>query len=97
MRIAGRNVLDGFCATHSDARRWIENWLSHVESAEWRTPQDIKDQYRRASFLDGATIIFDVKGNNYRMEVTCAYRTGVVVVKWAGTHAEYDKRNQKRL
>lgn len=41
-------------------------------------------------------MIFNVKGNDYRLEVICEYRTGVVVVKWAGTHAEYDERNRKR-
>ena len=96
MRIAGRNLLDDFCTMHSDARRWIENWLSDVESAGWLRPQDIKDRYSSASFLAGNTVIFNVKGNDYRLEVTCAYRTGVVVVKWIGTHAEYDRRNHKR-
>lgn len=96
MRIAGRNLLEEFCARHSDARRWIEAWLSDTEAVTWASPQDIKDRYSSASFVAGNTVIFNVKGNDYRLEVTCAYRTGVVVVKWVGSHAEYDKRNRKR-
>lgn len=96
MKVVGRNVLDGFCAKHTDARRWIENWLSYTEEAKWTKPQDIKDRYSSASFLAGNTVIFNVKGNEYRLEVTCAYQASVVVVKWIGTHAEYDERNRKR-
>lgn len=96
MKIAGRNLLEGFCAKHTDARHWIENWLSDAEAATWAKPQDIKDRYSSTSFLAGNIVIFNVKGNEYRLEVTCAYQTSVVVVKWIGTHSEYDERNRKR-
>ena len=96
MKIAGRNLLDAFCAKHTDARGWIENWLSDTEAVTWAKPQDVKDRYASASFLAGNTIIFNGKGNDYRLEIVCAFKTGVVVVKWAGTHAEYDDRNRRR-
>jgi len=96
MKIAGRNLLEGFCTRHADARRWIEIWLSDAETATWTRPQDIKDRYSTASFLAGNTVIFNVKGNEYRLEITCAYQTGVVVVNWVGAHAEYEERNRKR-
>lgn len=96
MKVVGRDILDRFCAKHADARRWIENWLSDARDAAWARSQDIKDRYASASFLAANTVIFNVKGNDYRLEVICAYRTSVVVVKWAGTHAEYDERNRKR-
>ena len=96
MKIAGRNLLEGFCAKHTDARNWIENWLSDAEAAKWTKPQDIEDRYSFASFLAGNTVIFDVKGNEYRLVVTCAYHTGVVIAKWIGTHGEYDETNRKR-
>lgn len=96
MKIVGRSVLEGFCAKHIDARRWVDNWLSDTEEASWSKPQDIRQRYSSASFLAGNTVIFNVKGNEYRLEVTCAYQTRVIVVKWIGTHAEYDERNSKR-
>lgn len=96
MKIAGRNLLAEFCARHTDARRWIESWLSDVEGSTWGRPQDIRNRYASASFLAGNTVIFNVKGNEYRLEVTCAYQAHVVVVRWIGTHAEYDDRNRKR-
>jgi mRNA interferase HigB len=92
MRIVGRGKLDEFVGAHADARPWIENWIAETEAARWRTPQDIKDLYASASFLAGNVVMFNVKGNRYRLEVVVAYHTGTVVVRWMGTHAEYTKR-----
>ena len=92
MRIAGREKLDDFVRAHADVRAWIENWIADSEKAQWRTSRDIKNSYASASFLAGNVVIFNVKGNHYRLEVLVAYNTGVVVIRWAGTHAQYTKR-----
>ena len=92
MLIVGRAKVDEFVGVHADARPWIENWIFDTEKARWRTPQDIKALYASASFLAGNVVIFNIKGNRYRMEVGVAYNTGTVAVRWAGTHAEYTKR-----
>ena len=92
MRIAGRERLEDFVRAHADVRTWIENWIVDTESARWRTPRDIKNAYASASFLADNVVIFNVKVNRYRLEVLLAYNAGVVVVRWAGTHAEYTKR-----
>ncbi|MDB5902093.1 MAG: uncharacterized protein JWM26_971, partial [Betaproteobacteria bacterium] len=94
MRIVGRDKLDAFSAKHSDARSWLENWIADAELSDWDTPQDIKDRYSAASFLSGNVVIFNVKGNRYRLEVRVAYGTGTVVVRAIETHAEYS-RGQK--
>lgn len=96
MKLVGRNRLDEFCAARPDARDWIENWLADVEAATWTSPHHLKGRYPSASLLAGGVTIFNVKGNNYRLEVTIAYKTSTVVVLWIGTHAEYDARNKKR-
>ena len=92
MRITGREKLDDFVRVHADARLWIENWIADTEKARWRTPRDIKSSYASASFLASNVVIFNVKGNHYRLEVLVGYNTGVVVIRWAGTHAQYTKR-----
>lgn len=92
MLLVGRDRLDEFTKAHADARAWIENWIADVETARWRSTQDIKGSYSSASFLPDRVVIFNVKGNRYRLEVQVAYKTGIVVVRWAGTHAEYTKR-----
>ena len=92
MVIVGRDKLDKLKQKHADCRTWIDNWLSEVEEAQWTGPNDIKARYSSASFLADRMVIFNVKGNSYRVEVQVAYGTKVVAVRWAGTHAEYDKR-----
>ena len=96
MKLVGRNRLDEFCAKYPDARSWIDNWLADVETAAWTTPHFLKARYPSASFLGGGITIFNVRGNDYRLEVTVAYNTGTIVVLWTGTHAAYDERNKKR-
>jgi len=95
MRVVGRKTLARFCLRHADARNWVVAWLAETESGSWDTPQTIKDRYSSASFVGSNTVIFNVKGNAYRLEVQVAYRAGVVVVNWIGTHAAYDRRNAK--
>ena len=94
MRIVGRDKLAEFAGAHADARTWIEDWIAEAELSRWRTPKDIKDRYASASFLAGNVVIFNVKGNHYRLEVQVAYNGGIVVIRWVGTHAEYSKRAQ---
>ena len=96
MKILERERLERFCRKHTDARSWIEAWLAEVESSAWTTPQDIRRRYASASFPPEGVVIFNVKGNAYRLEVTVAYRTGVVLIDWIGTHHEYDERNKRR-
>ncbi|HEV7609819.1 MAG TPA: type II toxin-antitoxin system HigB family toxin [Steroidobacteraceae bacterium] len=70
--------------------------MAVAQSTIWCTPSDVKSSYATASFLAGGVVIFNVKGNSYRLETVIVYRIGVVVVAWAGTHAAYDARNRKR-
>lgn len=85
-----------FCSAHGEARKWIANWLSEAEAATWESPQAIKDRFPAASFLADKMVIFNVKGNAFRLEAVVAYRTGVVQISWAGTHAQYDRRQARR-
>ena len=92
MRVVGRNKLDAFAKKHGDARPWIAGWVAEVEEAQWKTPGEMKKLYPKASILsDGKGVIFDVKGNDYRMHVRIDFRQGVVLVVKLGTHAEYDR------
>lgn len=91
MRVVGRNRLQDFCDRHGDAAKWVSSWLSEVEDGSWNTPHDIKRRYRSASFLADNIVIWNVKGNRYRLVCRVAYKTKIVSIFWVGTHAEYDK------
>ena len=96
MRVVGRDLLDAFCARHADARGWIEAWLNEAEEMSWESPQDIKQRYATASFLAGNVVIFNVRGNRYRLEIQVSYQNGIAIICWAGTHRAYDERNRRR-
>lgn len=92
MKLVGREVIEEFILKHADPRGWVASWVAEVESANWSNPQEIRARYASASFLSDNTVIFDVKGNCYRLETRIAYKTSMVFVLWVGTHADYSKR-----
>ena len=96
MKLINRGLLINFVNKYSDAKGWIDNWISDVEASTWKKPQDVKNRYSAASIISNSRVIFNVKGNKYRLEVDIAYRTGVVFVKFIETHAQYSRRLKKR-
>jgi mRNA interferase HigB len=91
MRIVALKTLRDFWARHPDAEQPLRAWHDEVNRAQWRAPADIKQQFRSASILKGRRVVFNIKGNEYRLVAALAYNTGVVFVKFIGTHAEYDR------
>lgn len=91
VKLVGRDKLDGFARKHANSRGPIRAWVAEVEDAHWRSMKNIKNRYPSASILSESKVVFNLGGNNYRLEATVAFRTGIVVVNRIGTHAEYDK------
>ena len=92
MRILGLPLLEAFKRDHAASRGPLEAWQIDVERQNWKTPQDIKQRYRSADFLADNRVIFNIKGNAYRLVVMVRYQGGLVLVEWVGTHAEYSKK-----
>lgn len=92
MKLIGLARLHEFCIAHADCRKWVENWIADVRSSSWATPASIRTKYPSCSFLASNVVMFNVRGNEYRLETQIAYQTGVVAIRWIGTHAEYTKR-----
>ncbi len=90
MKVVGRRALDDFKRRHADARSHVDEWIRDVEEAEWQSPRDIKAKYVTASFLADNRVVFNLKGNSYRLDVKVSYENQVVLIKRIGTHAEYD-------
>lgn len=91
MRLIGRKILTDFCQSHADVRNQISAWVGFVEHSEWKTPEDIKARFASVSFLPNNRVIFNLKGNSYRLEAKINYKLKIVKVVRIGTHAEYDK------
>ena len=92
MKVLGRDKLTKFSQKHADAKSPLDAWFHEAEAAEWDTSHDIKSRYSSASFLADNQVIFNIKGNSYRLVVKVRYQNGLVVIEWVGTHAEYDKK-----
>lgn len=75
---------------HADAQQPLRAWFGEAERADWTGPQDIKNRYRSADFLSGDRVVFNIKGNKYRLIVAIKYEFKAVYVRFVGTHAEYD-------
>lgn len=93
MQLVNIPILEALKAAHADARGALDAWRKEVEGATWSSPQDIKDRYASASFLGDHRVIFNIKGNSYRLVVKVRFQNGIVMIEWGGTHAEYDKKN----
>ena len=91
MRIIAIKNLRDFWEQHPDAKGPLEAWVDEVKYLQWQSSHDIKARYPRASILGNKRVVFDIKGNDYRLIVSVAYRYGAVYIKFIGTHAEYDK------
>jgi len=93
MRIIARPRLIAFSERFPDAKAQLDVWWAEAKRAEWRTPTDIKAQYRNASILNGGRVVFNICGNKYRLIVRFDYEKGIGFVRFLGTHKEYDKIN----
>lgn len=91
MKIVAVRTLRQCWETHPSAEQPLKAWHDEARKAEWKKPQDIKSYYASASFIGGNRVVFNIKGNDYRLVTAIAYRVGVVYVKFVGTHAEYDR------
>lgn len=91
MRVFNRGTLLTFGAAHADALDPLLAWFTEVEKADWTGPGDVKGRYRSASFLADDRVVFNIKGNEYRLIVHIKYAFHVVYIRFVGTHAEYDK------
>ena len=91
MRIVGREVLHEFILQHADAAAAANAWLAEAEEAQWKMPMDVKERYPHASILSDNQVIFNLKGKKYRLEAKITYQNQIVLIKRAGTHAEYSR------
>ena len=97
MRIIARRTLREFWETHPDARQALQAWYADVKRADWKTPAEIKSIYRNASFIANNRVVFNVKGNQYRLIVAVQYQHGIVYIRFVGTHQDYDRIDAARI
>ena len=91
MSVISRKTLKDFWEEHADAEQPLKAWFHETKAARWKAFTDIKARYRSADTLPGNRVVFNIRGNTYRLIVRIHYNTGIVFIRFLGTHAEYDK------
>jgi len=91
MHIISRKKLRGFWEKHPEVRQPLQAWYDDVRHAMWESPADIKDVYRNASFISNNRVVFNIKGNSYRLVASIHYGHGIIFIRFVGTHQEYDR------
>lgn len=91
MRIISRNILISFWKKYPDSVQTLKAWFDEVRNAGWRSPNELKEQYRNASVISSKRVVFNIKGNSYRLIADIEYKIGILFIVWVGTHEEYNK------
>ena len=103
MRIIARRSLHNFIAKqagHKDQpalKAALDSWFAEVSRAGWTNTAEVKRLYATASIISSDRIVFNIKGNDYRLVVSVDFGRAIVWIKWIGTHKEYDRINVKEV
>jgi len=97
MRIISCKKIREFWELHPDARDSLEAWYVDIKNARWEMPSDIKEIYRNASFLAHNRVVFNIKGNKYRLVVVVQYTFKIVFIRFIGTHQEYNEIDAAKI
>ena len=102
MRIIARKTLRDFVESlrggkdQKAVKSALDAWFYEVQDANWKAPTDVTRSYANASIV-GDRVVFNIKGNSYRLVVAVDYRRQIVFIKWLGAHAAYDKIDVKTV
>lgn len=97
MNIYNYGSLKDFWLKHSQSKKVLELWYADVSSQEWKKPGDVKKDYATASIIGNNRVVFNIKGNDYRLIVEFNYQKGWAFIKFIGTHAEYDRVDAEKV
>ncbi|MGV9011252.1 MAG: type II toxin-antitoxin system HigB family toxin [Flavobacteriales bacterium] len=97
MRIIAKRTLRDFWMKHADCEQQLKAWFSETEKAGWTNVNAMKEDHPNASILQNGRIVFNIKGNKYRLVVRFNFDYQLGWVRFIGTHAEYDKTNANTI
>ena len=103
MRIIARKTLIAFVDSLSGDKKQravksaVDAWFHEVKRAEWKGPADVVRDYGNASIGGADRVVFNIKGNDYRLVTAIDYRRSIVFIKWVGTHKQYDKIDVRKV
>lgn len=93
MRIIKRKVLKDFWDKYPNSESHLKSWFYEAKNSDWESPTDVKEKYRNASILKNQRVVFNIRGNDYRLIVKIEYSLGIIFIRFIGTHKEYNEIN----
>jgi len=97
LRIIAKKTLRDFWIKHPDSEQQLLSWFRETEKAGWKSPKAVKKEYPSASILANNRVVFNIKGNHYRLVVRINYDYQIIWIRFVGTHAEYDKIDATKI
>ena len=96
-RIIAKRTLREFWENHADSEQYLKTWYQTAKNSNWKSPNDVKMTYINASILKNNRVVFNIKGNSYRLIVKFNYIKQWAFIRFVGTHAEYDKIDADKI
>jgi mRNA interferase HigB len=97
VNVIKRQTLDDFSKKHSDAKNYLNTWYAVCKKANWKTYHELEKDFPEAFPVGDNRIVFDIKGNKYRLVARVLFTFKQVQIKWIGTHADYNKIDVKTI
>jgi mRNA interferase HigB len=96
-RIFSKGTLREYWEKHPETEQYLKTWYDTAMNAEWKSPNEVKNTYANASILKNQRVVFNIKGNSYRLIVKFNFKKQWCFIRFIGTHSEYDKINAETI
>jgi len=97
MRIIAVSTLKHFWSKHPTSEQPLKSWIQECLNVQWSTSAQLKLKHRNASIINSKRVVFNIKGNDFRLIVDIEYRLGIVFIVWIGKHKDYDKLDVEKV
>ena len=97
MRVISKKKLRDFWELHHDCEEKLKAWYNEAEQGDWSTPNELRREYPSASILKSNRVVFNIKGNKYRLIVKINYGYGVIWIRFIGSHEEFNRINAETI
>ena len=96
-RIVAKRTIREFWEKHPDSKEYLQTWYETARRADWQQPEDIKQFYSKVSILKNSRVVFNIKGNDYRLVAKMNYAKQWIFIRFIVTHGDYDKINANTI
>ena len=90
-RIFAKSTLREYWERHPDSEQYLKTWYDTAMNTEWKSPNEVKKTYGNASILKDSRIVFNIKGNSYRLVTKFNFEKQWIFIRFIGTHEEYNR------